>query len=215
MNCDQFARQMHRDLDLRMSLEEDSELMQHARQCESCRAQMDGWRQIAEAIPCRVPRRRETTSATARVAYVAVAAGLAAALLSPLILARGKKQPIEAVAAEASAAHVTGAGLSKIEPQPTELAAGLRGNGTQPTGPEAGAHGSSTGTFSRFQAATVLAQATGEVDPTLWWRRVQDRDWVGQTMPTVRSLREGVAPLGRSLMRAVTILTIGGRDQTS
>lgn len=62
---------------------------------------------------------------------------------------------------------------------------------------------------------TVLAQAAGQMDPALWWRHVQDRDWVEQTMPTVRSVREGVAPIGRSLMRAVTILTIGGREQTS
>jgi hypothetical protein len=58
-----------------------------------------------------------------------------------------------------------------------------------------------------------------------WWKGIQgsewvDRDWIQQnwvnrTMPTVRSMQEGVAPLGRTLMRAVTILTLGGRDQTS
>ncbi len=62
----------------------------------------------------------------------------------------------------------------------------------------------------------LLAQAGGDdVDPSLWWRSVQDRDWVGQTMPAVRSVQQGVAPLGRSLRQALTILTIGGRDQTS
>jgi hypothetical protein len=44
---------------------------------------------------------------------------------------------------------------------------------------------------------------------------VQRRDWVGNTMPTVRTVQEGVAPLGRTLMRAVTILTLGAREQTS
>ena len=63
---------------------------------------------------------------------------------------------------------------------------------------------------------TVLAQtATGQLDPAHWWRSVQNRDWVGQTMPAVRSVQEGVAPIGRSLRRAVTIITIGGREQTS
>jgi hypothetical protein len=61
----------------------------------------------------------------------------------------------------------------------------------------------------------VLAQATGELDPALWWRSVQDRDWVGQTMPAVQSVKDGVAPIGRSLIRAVTILTMGGHNQTS
>ena len=60
----------------------------------------------------------------------------------------------------------------------------------------------------------ALAQANADVDPALWWRSVQDRDWLGQTMPTVNSVREGVAPIGRSLLRAVTILT-GGIEQTS
>ena len=62
---------------------------------------------------------------------------------------------------------------------------------------------------------TALASSGSQLDPTIWWQSVQDRDWVGQTMPTVKSVQEGVAPIGRSLMRAVTILTIGGRDQTS
>ncbi|MDC0288799.1 hypothetical protein OAL01_05050 [Rubripirellula sp.] len=61
----------------------------------------------------------------------------------------------------------------------------------------------------------TLAQATGELDPVVWWRSVQDRDWVEETMPTVRSVRQGVAPLGRTLVRAVTILTIGGEGRTS
>ncbi|HBV62568.1 MAG TPA: hypothetical protein DEF45_06050 [Rhodopirellula sp.] len=61
----------------------------------------------------------------------------------------------------------------------------------------------------------TLAQATGELDPVVWWRSVQDRDWVEETLPTVRSVRQGVAPLGRTLVRAVTILTIGGEGRAS
>ena len=61
----------------------------------------------------------------------------------------------------------------------------------------------------------TVAQVTGELDPVVWWRSVQDRDWVEETMPTVRSVRQGVAPLGRTLVRAVTILTIGGERRTS
>lgn len=59
------------------------------------------------------------------------------------------------------------------------------------------------------------SQVGADLDPSRWWNQVQDRSWVSQTMPTVRSVREGVAPLGRTLMRAVTILTIGARDQAS
>ena len=64
-------------------------------------------------------------------------------------------------------------------------------------------------------SSAALVQTPGELDPVLWWQSVQDRDWVQETMPTVRSVRQGVAPLGRTLVRAVTILTIGGEGQTS
>ena len=57
--------------------------------------------------------------------------------------------------------------------------------------------------------------ADNELNPADWWQQVNHREWVGQTMPTVRSMKQGVAPLGRTLMRAVTILTTGGRDQAS
>lgn len=56
---------------------------------------------------------------------------------------------------------------------------------------------------------------TVEASAANWWQDVQTRDWVGQTMPAVKSMRDGVAPLGRSLMRAVTILAIGGSERTS
>jgi hypothetical protein len=68
----------------------------------------------------------------------------------------------------------------------------------------------------RFEGTTeFIASIDLEGDPAKWWHRVQRSDWVGGTMPTVRTVQEGVAPLGRTLMRAVTILTLGAREQTS
>ena len=52
-------------------------------------------------------------------------------------------------------------------------------------------------------------------DPAAWFQDVQQRDWLGQTMPTVESFRDGVAPIGRSLLRAVTILTTSGHGRPS
>ena len=60
-----------------------------------------------------------------------------------------------------------------------------------------------------------LASIDLQRDPAQWWLRVQRGDWVGSTMPTVRTVQEGVAPLGRTLMRAMTILTLGASEQTS
>lgn len=53
---------------------------------------------------------------------------------------------------------------------------------------------------------TQLAQ----VDPAQWWQSMQSKDWVAQTMPAVRTVRAGVAPIGRSLRSAVVILTASG-----
>jgi hypothetical protein len=61
---------------------------------------------------------------------------------------------------------------------------------------------------------TLLPGQADPVDPADWWRHVQRRDWMAQTMPAVRSVRDGVAPLGRSLLQAVTLLTTGGHRTT-
>ena len=81
--------------------------------------------------------------------------------------------------------------------------------------PRAGAGESITQSLQAGSQTRTLAEAQRNLDPVRWWEQVHDRDWVGQTMPTVRSVQQGVAPLGRTLMRAVNILAIGGRDQTS
>ena len=52
-------------------------------------------------------------------------------------------------------------------------------------------------------------------DPAVWWQDVQQRDWLATTIPTVRRVRDGVAPLGRSIIQAVAILTVGGGERHS
>ena len=61
----------------------------------------------------------------------------------------------------------------------------------------------------------AMANFKGELDPVVWWRGMRQRDWIAQTMPTVQTVRDGVAPLGRSIRRAVTLLATVGGDQTS
>lgn len=47
------------------------------------------------------------------------------------------------------------------------------------------------------------------LDPNEWWQSVEPSDWMTQTMPTVRTVRESVAPLSRSFRQAVDLLTFG------
>ena len=42
-----------------------------------------------------------------------------------------------------------------------------------------------------------------------WFNSMTKREWLTETMPAVRSMQEGVAPLGRSFVQLVTILTLG------
>ncbi len=65
------------------------------------------------------------------------------------------------------------------------------------------------------QEATQANAAIANVDPTAWWQQLQNRDWIGQTMPTVQSVRAGVEPFGKPFKQAVSILTMGGQGQTS
>jgi hypothetical protein len=48
-----------------------------------------------------------------------------------------------------------------------------------------------------------------------WWQRVGGQEWVDRTVPAMRSVRDGVAPLGRSFIQAVTILAGGGGARAS
>ncbi|MGB0595311.1 MAG: hypothetical protein ACPGLY_01260 [Rubripirellula sp.] len=47
------------------------------------------------------------------------------------------------------------------------------------------------------------------LDPSQWWESVEPQQWIAQTMPTVRTVQESVAPLSRSFKQAVEILTFG------
>lgn len=62
---------------------------------------------------------------------------------------------------------------------------------------------------------SVLQHDDAAIDPAIWWQTVQDRDWIGETMPAVNSVRDGVAPLGRSILQAVAILTTPRGASTS
>ncbi len=70
-----------------------------------------------------------------------------------------------------------------------------------------------------FANSSISEQQAADLEDALrvaqWWDSVRRRDWIAQTMPTVRSVQAGVAPLGKSLLQAVTILTVGNRSQAS
>ena len=56
---------------------------------------------------------------------------------------------------------------------------------------------------------TEREERRSHLDPGRWWESVEPQQWLAQTMPTVRTVQESVAPLSRSLKQAVEILTFG------
>jgi len=80
---------------------------------------------------------------------------------------------------------------------------------------ERSAVGSVSVRFDRIETAETLVARDSTVDASQWIRSVRERQWIDETMPTVYSFREGVAPIGRSLIRAVTILTTSSAEQPS
>ncbi|MDA8745723.1 hypothetical protein N9N28_13905 [Rubripirellula amarantea] len=64
-------------------------------------------------------------------------------------------------------------------------------------------------------AAVAHSESTSLWNPMGTESWVDAKHWIDQTMPAVESVREGVAPIGRSLRRAVKILAGGRGDRTS
>ena len=66
-----------------------------------------------------------------------------------------------------------------------------------------------TGTVQTSGNSTGLQEQASRLDPSRWWESVEPQQWIAQTMPTVRTVQESVAPLSRSFKQAVELLTFG------
>jgi len=186
MNCDEFDQRMQRLIDDRDALADDEPLNAHASRCHDCGQRMYWWGQIDSVVSTPVQ-----SADAGLVGASFVDAGFAAASSSEadVSAAGGKKlfawSLFAAVAAGLLVAFLVG--TSGHDANRTPVAKQLPASADQPM----------------------------DVDPARWWRDVQGRDWISQTMPAVQSVRDGVAPLGRSIKHAVAILTSGGGEQTS
>ena len=196
MNCDDFLTRMHECIDDRVPFDSDPQLRIHAKDCPSCRMQWMAWLHISSVVSAAADdtsgavRPENTRRNTANRIHARGMSGLAVAALVLMTFVANHQ--------------------------------GETKSGRTKTGPAALAVGIDHAVVNHIQpfAGTVGPLRAGEsvdsrVNAAQWWREVQDRDWLAQTMPTVRSLRDGVVPLGRSIMQAVSILTVGGGERTS
>ncbi|MEM9586780.1 MAG: hypothetical protein AAGA03_05830 [Planctomycetota bacterium] len=197
LNCEQFASRMNRLLDQRVSLEGDDRLDRHAAICGDCRGRLESWIAIARLLdapevvgdpevsvlsPPSIASRAGQAEPTRLSGVRPLLAAAAAVLLAVGGWYAGR--PIEV------AAIATGPAKSEASPS----------NSAVPTG-------AATSEITTSELA-VSGLAYGEgLAGDRWWARLSEASWLDQTMPTVRRVGEGVAPLGRSLLQAVSILT--------
>ncbi len=190
MKCEDFDRSMQQSLDDRLRPSSDARLLRHADRCQRCRCQLEAWQRIVEVLPS-----ADRTMASA--VSIAPENSTGRVVSQDVTLPGSRNSGRLSWVAMSAAAVVL---LAFMTPWSFEQPEHSR---SSPTTEFSGAG---------VESGEVLL-ADDKVDPVGWWRVVQDRDWVAQTMPAVRSVRDGVAPLGRSLLRAVTILTVGGGDR--
>ncbi|NND96064.1 MAG: hypothetical protein HKN47_01905 [Pirellulaceae bacterium] len=213
MNCNDFDDWLQQQLDERSGLQMSDEIGQHVDRCDHCRGHWNAWQQIAATLPVddgfkavekvldrQVPAVRVSVWTSARDA-VALVAALAAILMVSFFI-RGSETATQSVA-QVDHDHAIGAGVM------TGAGAVNHADGASQSG-----HADRLSSPSESDPRTAERKSP-DMDPSLWWRRIQSRDWIAQTMPAMQSVRDGVAPLGRSLVNAVTILAIGPRERTS
>ncbi len=194
MDCQTFSQRLHHRLDRRESLGGDPDMQRHAEGCSACRDQLRTWLRIEEALPaqCEVdgPARMDPARKDMERPHAAP---------SPL------RRPGLAGRSSSWAAGLAAALLIGVL---------LRGDSDVPPPGDVRVVVDSAG-GDPVAAESIDRRFTAGADPSPWIRDLTERKWIDETMPAMRSVRDGVAPLGRSLLQAVTILSHGGGTKAS
>lgn len=199
MSCDQFADRLNELLDDRVSPSQDQPLLSHAASCCSCDARLQ--------IACQLDA----------ISFVTVDGDQdPASTDNPDVIACGKLGPIpRRTRARKNGLRVamTLAGVAAV------LALML-----VPIGSDLPDGSGQQATSSVSDNVVISVAPVASSDSVAWWRPADGKpwtdgdhwtdakQWIDRSMPAVESVREGVAPIGRSLRRAVRILALGNRE---
>ena len=204
MSCDQFQKRFDRLLDQRQDVRQDKSLLRHSKDCSMCRQRLEIWNQIdefawsdpASADPIAGSRHQvsplgwgHAKPATRRQRVLPALATAAAILLFASLnpWRQNTPQPVAIIHPPNDAS--TAETLPK--PQASEK--------SNEIGIEAAVSNSPGSMASTDQPMWRT---------TRWWAAMSDDQWVSQTIPAVTSVRQGVAPIGRSMKRALSILML-------
>jgi hypothetical protein len=175
---------MDRLLDQRKNLSEDASLCRHAERCPPCSQRLRAWSEIDRAV-CWRPAPGVDHQAMARIAgrrrrSAWRVGGLATAALLLVWASTGywfsTPQSLQPRTITATIGIEPDSDLTRDAIHPKALQAGL-------------------------EPSPVLLWQSGQ-----WWNAMSDDRWVYQTIPAVDSVRQGVAPIGRSMRQAFAIL---------
>lgn len=201
MNCNDFNEWLQTELDSRSDLRLPSEHRQHYHQCDACRGQLDAWNQIACVLPNESSPRVQVAPAEHQgLPWLTGVSMLAIAGLLVLLIFGANLNPNSTITNQPIDTKSVAMVTSDVSTSPTKT------NLDQPT-------------KTPSNAAPAEAEIVSYIDASNFWQHVQERDWIQRTMPTVmptvQSIQDGVAPIGRSFADAVRILTTGGRETPS
>lgn len=205
MNCERFDDRLNGVLDQQGSIDADTWLQMHAAQCESCRQKLVVWRQVdfllAKPAPARAVR------VTPKIWPAVAAAMLVACCVIPWHFVSRR-----------SVARWTNAGPSPLASSATEstplrplLPSESPGFAIDRSPVDQASNSVDRRLGNRLGNqgdSPIEDRSAVEVKP--WWRSVEPGQWIADTMPTVRTVQQSVAPLGRSFRQAVNLLTFGG-----
>lgn len=188
MDCEQFEDALHEMLDERSQPELSESALKHMSQCTECRSSYRGWQVIERAFEHEVKPAVSESRPSLRAPLAMAAVGL---LLVVTVAARQHVQSNRHVAAgeQTNAAFKS---LSHLNAPETRV--------TVQTG------------VVESASQTGLSVVTA---PAQIWIDLSSDSWVQQTMPAMRSVREGMAPIGRSIRFAVTLLTTSPVDTSA
>lgn len=196
MDCREFDQRMQSAIDDRRDLASLQDLNEHANECWECDHSLKTWLDVQRLYPSQGADDSNTTCFLAKQETIA-------SLPSDSLLDRRTNYRLATTLVGTAAIFALIIFLFPRNPE-TQSAAQLISH-----------PGQLVEQTTQPNQAELSFNDQSSLEAGQIWQMVQDQDWVGHTMPAVESVRNGVAPIGRSLLQAVAILTNSGGQRTS
>lgn len=231
VSCRQFADRLQRCADERRAAADDNALTSHANECDRCDADLRAWAKIESLLlahvavnpPATGPSTIKSPAADRRRGRRLASPGWTVAATVMMVMAAGAYQQLGRSGASVGNSLAMNSGVGPMDVPGGDLVNDA--SRLWPTVPDPGFvadrnvdhtdvnnvdHTDANIDMNLDADIDMSTNVNIDLDPAIWWQGVRNRDWVGHTMPAIESVQRGVAPLGRTLIRAVTILTTGG-----